>query len=73
MGNQPRTQLLLKRFEISKLLRSSETSHVYLAFDRISNKKVIVKQAKCTDNQSKEDQIKIDRLIVEANILKNDK
>lgn len=70
MGNQPKTQLLLNRFEISNLLRSSETSHVYLAFDRISNKKVIVKQAKCTDNQSKEDQIKINRLIVEANILK---
>jgi len=69
MGNQPRTQLLLNRFEISNLLRSSETSHVYLAFDRISNRKVIVKQV-CTDNQSKEDQIKIDRLMIEANILK---
>lgn len=70
MGKQPRTQLLLNRFEITSLLRSSGTSNVYLAIDQISNKKVIVKHTKSEDNETKEDQIKIERLMIEANILR---
>ena len=62
--------LFQNRYEILQLLRSSELSDTYLAFDRLSEKKVILKKIDSFKNdQSQNRSFCVERLIIESKIL----
>jgi serine/threonine protein kinase len=65
----PEGHLLLNRFEILSLLRSSELSQAYLALDGLSQKQVVVKRMASEDGESRNGRIRIERLMIEAQIL----
>ncbi len=61
-------EVLLNRFEILSLFKSTELSHTYLAIDRIIGNRVIIKCAN-SDSSDGHGELKLERLRAEANIL----
>jgi serine/threonine protein kinase len=62
--------LLHNRFEITNLLKSSGMSRVYLGFDKQRLKRVIIKCPSYSDTYSSQDAIKLERLMVESQVLR---
>ncbi len=60
-------EVLINRFEIHSLFKSTELSHIYLALDRTTQKKIVIKCTSCEKNEKSK--IKLERSKIEANIL----
>jgi serine/threonine protein kinase len=62
--------VLVNRFEILSLFKSTELSHAYFALDRITQKKVIVKCISRKSGNEQNSKIKLERLMVESEVLR---
>jgi serine/threonine protein kinase len=65
-----RGEFLANRFEILNAFKTTPLAQTYLALDRLTQKKVIVKQGKCQAENERKSKIKIERLMLEAQVLK---
>jgi serine/threonine protein kinase len=63
--------ILVNRFEILSLFKATELGQTYLAFDRVSQKKVIVKCVKYNADKERNSKIKLERLMIEAKVLQS--
>ncbi|MCW4023917.1 MAG: protein kinase [Candidatus Bathyarchaeota archaeon] len=63
--------ILVNRFEILSLFKTTELGQTYLALDRVTQKRVVVKCVKCTASNERNSKIKLERLMVEAKVLQS--
>lgn len=70
-GNNSVGETLHDRYEVKGLIRSSKLSDVYLAYDKQTHRKVVVKCLDRCGKPSWKDVVKLERLRVEAQILQS--
>jgi serine/threonine protein kinase len=69
-GTYRNGEVLVNRFEILSLFKSTELTRAYFALDRATQKRVIVKCVCATGGYDRNSRIKLERLMVESQVLR---